>query len=83
MKPNPALLSMKSVFQVMKSNLAFHSNPALNVLRDQIKKGTLELCSSEPTQPYLSSENYVEILYLCMEKDIRDTEEGYEIITSI
>jgi hypothetical protein len=25
------------------------SNPALNILMDQIKEGMLELCSSEPT----------------------------------
>lgn len=76
MKLNPALQSMKSVFQVMKSNPSFtilsaqmktlKSSPALNILMDQIKEGMLELCSSEPTQSCLSSENYVEIFYYQM-----------------
>ena len=33
------------------------SNPALYVLRERIRKG-LQLYSSEPTEPYLSSQNY-------------------------
>jgi pre-mRNA-processing factor 8 len=36
------------------------SNPALNVLRERIRKG-LQLYSSEPTEPYLSSQNYGEL----------------------
>ena len=36
------------------------SNPALYVLRERIRKG-LQLYSSEPTEPYLSSQNYGEI----------------------
>ncbi|RHN38913.1 putative JAB1/MPN/MOV34 metalloenzyme domain, ribonuclease H-like domain, PRO8NT [Medicago truncatula] len=35
-------------------------NPALYVLRERIRKG-LQLYSSEPTEPYLSSQNYGEI----------------------
>ena len=33
------------------------ANPALHVLRERIRKG-LQLYSSEPTEPYLSSQNY-------------------------
>lgn len=36
------------------------SNPALYVLRERIRKG-LQLYSSEPTEPYLSSQNYGEL----------------------
>lgn len=35
-------------------------NPALYVLRERIRKG-LQLYSSEPTEPYLSSQNYTEL----------------------
>lgn len=35
-------------------------NPALFVLRERIRKG-LQLYSSEPTEPYLSSQNYSEL----------------------
>jgi pre-mRNA-processing factor 8 len=35
-------------------------NPALYVLRERIRKG-LQLYSSEPTEPYLSSQNYSEL----------------------
>ncbi|CAI9103862.1 OLC1v1002436C1 [Oldenlandia corymbosa var. corymbosa] len=41
-------------------NKIMKSNPALYVLRDRIRKG-LQLYSSEPTEPYLSSQNYGEI----------------------
>lgn len=40
--------------QIMKAN------PALYVLRERIRKG-LQLYSSEPTEPYLSSQNYGEL----------------------
>ncbi|MEW5319339.1 MAG: hypothetical protein WDW38_010498 [Sanguina aurantia] len=40
--------------QIMKSN------PAMYVLRERIRKG-LQLYSSEPTEPYLSSQNYGEL----------------------
>ena len=36
------------------------ANPALYVLRERIRKG-LQLYSSEPTEPYLNSTNYVEL----------------------
>ena len=36
------------------------ANPALYVLRERIRKG-LQLYSSEPTEPYLSSSNYGEL----------------------
>lgn len=36
------------------------ANPALYVLRERIRKG-LQLYSSEPTEPYLSSQNYGEL----------------------
>jgi len=35
-------------------------NPALFILRERIRKG-LQLYSSEPTEPYLSSQNYTEL----------------------
>lgn len=40
--------------------MPLQSNPALYVLRERIRKG-LQLYSSEPTEPYLSSQNYGEI----------------------
>ena len=36
------------------------ANPALYVLRERIRK-SLQLYSSEPTEPYLSSQNYGEL----------------------
>lgn len=36
------------------------ANPALYVLRERIRKG-LQLYSSEPTEPYLNSQNYSEL----------------------
>ena len=36
------------------------ANPALYVLRERIRRG-LQLYSSEPTEPYLSSQNYGEL----------------------
>eukprot|EP00605_Chrysophyceae_sp_TOSAG23-4_P000128 GSChrysophyteH1.ASY1.ANO1.147.1 assembled CDS len=44
--------------QVMQKLL--RDNPALYVLRERIRKG-LQLFSSEPTEPYLSSQNYTEL----------------------
>ncbi|CAI8609898.1 unnamed protein product [Vicia faba] len=44
--------------QVM--NKIMKSNPALCILRERIRK-SLQLYSSEPTEPYLSSQNYREI----------------------
>ncbi|CAF1810014.1 unnamed protein product [Brassica napus] len=41
-------------------NKIMKANPALHALRDRIKKG-LQLYSSAPTEPYLSSQNYGEI----------------------
>ncbi|GMH03627.1 hypothetical protein Nepgr_005466 [Nepenthes gracilis] len=41
-------------------NKIMKSNPALYVLRERIRKG-LQLYSSEPTEPYLSSQNYGEV----------------------
>ncbi|KAL8155657.1 hypothetical protein AgCh_000888 [Apium graveolens] len=41
-------------------NKIMKSNPALYVLRERIRKG-LQLYSSEPTEPHLSSQNYGEI----------------------
>eukprot|EP01059_Diplonema_ambulator_P028161 TRINITY_DN46898_c0_g1_i1.p1 TRINITY_DN46898_c0_g1~~TRINITY_DN46898_c0_g1_i1.p1 ORF type:complete len:2356 (+),score=890.26 TRINITY_DN46898_c0_g1_i1:207-7070(+) len=46
------------VGQAMNKIMKF--NPALYVLRERIRKG-LQLYSSEPTEPYLSSQNYGEI----------------------
>merc|ERR1719263_692298 len=50
MKP----LVTQAMAKVMKSN------PALYVLRERVRKG-LQLYSSEPTEPYLSSQNYGEL----------------------
>lgn len=36
------------------------ANPALYVLRERVRK-SLQLYSSEPTEPYLSSQNYGEL----------------------
>ncbi|EGR30484.1 pre-mRNA processing factor 8, putative [Ichthyophthirius multifiliis] len=41
-------------------NKIMKCNPALYVLRERIRKG-LQLYSSEPTEPYLSSSNYSEL----------------------
>eukprot|EP01062_Namystynia_karyoxenos_P058492 TRINITY_DN50017_c0_g1_i1.p1 TRINITY_DN50017_c0_g1~~TRINITY_DN50017_c0_g1_i1.p1 ORF type:complete len:2366 (+),score=967.90 TRINITY_DN50017_c0_g1_i1:106-7098(+) len=41
-------------------NKIMKSNPAMYVLRERIRKG-LQLYSSEPTEPYLSSQNYGEL----------------------
>lgn len=48
------------VFFLIKYLSGVQSNPALYVLRERIRKG-LQLYSSEPTEPYLSSQNYGEI----------------------
>ena len=50
MKP----LMQQAMAKIMKAN------PALFVLRERIRKG-LQLYSSEPTEPYLSSSNYSEL----------------------
>ncbi|PNH07205.1 Pre-mRNA-splicing factor 8 [Tetrabaena socialis] len=47
-------LVVQAMAKIMKSN------PALYVLRERIRKG-LQLYSSEPTEPYLSSQNYGEL----------------------
>lgn len=41
-------------------NKIMKQNPALYVLRERIRKG-LQLYSSEPTEPYLNSQNYSEL----------------------
>ncbi|KAF6154776.1 hypothetical protein GIB67_032388 [Kingdonia uniflora] len=41
-------------------NKIIKPNPALYVMRERIRK-CLQLYSSEPTKPYLSSQNYGEI----------------------
>ena len=50
MKP----LIQQAMAKIMKAN------PALFVLRERIRKG-LQLYSSEPTEPYLNSQNYSEL----------------------
>jgi pre-mRNA-processing factor 8 len=50
MKP----LIQQAMAKVMKAN------PAAHVLRERIRKG-LQLYSSEPTEPYLNSQNYSEL----------------------
>ena len=47
-------LVQQAMAKIMKSN------PALYVLRERIRKG-LQLYSSEPTEPYLNSQNYSEL----------------------
>jgi pre-mRNA-processing factor 8 len=49
----------KSLMQAAMSKI-IKANPALFVLRERIRKA-LQLYSSEPTEPYLSSQNYSEL----------------------
>ena len=56
------------------------ANPALYVLRERIRKG-LQLYSSEPTEPYLSSQNYGElfsnqIIWFVEDTNVRDSASG-------
>ncbi|KAF8757846.1 U5 snRNA binding [Rhizoctonia solani] len=50
---------MKPLIQQAMSKI-MKANPALHVLRERIRKG-LQLYSSEPTEPYLNSQNYSEL----------------------
>jgi pre-mRNA-processing factor 8 len=52
--PGSKTLILQAMAKIMKSN------PALYVLRERIRKG-LQLYSSEPTEPYISSQNYGEL----------------------
>lgn len=52
--PGVKPLIQQAMSKIMKAN------PALYVLRERIRKG-LQLYSSEPTEPYLSSQNYGEL----------------------
>jgi len=52
--PGVKTLLIKAMAKIMKSN------PALYVLRERVRKA-LQLYSSEPTEPYLSSQNYGEL----------------------
>ncbi|CAG0915719.1 unnamed protein product [Notodromas monacha] len=52
--PGSKPLVQQAMAKIMKAN------PALYVLRERIRKG-LQLYSSEPTEPYLSSQNYGEL----------------------
>jgi len=52
--PGVKPLVIRALAKIMKSN------PALYVLRERIRKG-LQLYSSEPTEPYLNSQNYGEL----------------------
>ena len=47
-------LVLQALAKIMKSN------PAMYVLRERVRKA-LQLYSSEPTEPYLSSQNYGEL----------------------
>lgn len=47
-------LMQQAMAKIMKAN------PALYVLRERVRKA-LQLYSSEPTEPYLSSQNYGEL----------------------
>ena len=51
--------SAKTLLQSTMSKI-MRANPALYVLRERIRKG-LQLYSSEPTEPYLNSQNYGEL----------------------
>ena len=52
--PGSKALLQQAMAKIIKAN------PALYVLRERIRKG-LQLYSSEPTEPYLSSQNYREL----------------------
>eukprot|EP00199_Chlamydomonas_sp_CCMP681_P000039 CAMPEP_0119105026 /NCGR_PEP_ID=MMETSP1180-20130426/3084_1 /TAXON_ID=3052 ORGANISM="Chlamydomonas cf sp, Strain CCMP681" /NCGR_SAMPLE_ID=MMETSP1180 /ASSEMBLY_ACC=CAM_ASM_000741 /LENGTH=1353 /DNA_ID=CAMNT_0007089951 /DNA_START=3 /DNA_END=4064 /DNA_ORIENTATION=+ len=52
--PGVKALVIQAMAKIMKSN------PALYVLRERVRK-SLQLYSSEPTEPYLSSQNYGEL----------------------
>ena len=52
--PGMKILLQNAMLKIMKSN------PALYVLRERIRKN-LQLYSSEPTEPYLSANNYSEL----------------------
>eukprot|EP01083_Nonionella_stella_P133277 405152_1 len=52
--PGAKPLLQQAMAKIMKAN------PALYVLRERVRKG-LQLYSSEPTEPYLSSQNYGEL----------------------
>lgn len=52
--PGVKTLIQQAMNKIMKAN------PALYVLRERIRKG-LQLYSSEPTEPYLNSQNYAEL----------------------
>lgn len=52
--PGSKPLMQQALAKIMKAN------PAMYVLRERIRKG-LQLYSSEPTEPYLNSQNYSEL----------------------
>jgi pre-mRNA-processing factor 8 len=52
--PGSKPLVQQAMAKIMKAN------PALYVLRERVRKG-LQLYSSEPTEPYLNSQNYGEL----------------------
>lgn len=52
--PGVKMLMQQAMAKIMKAN------PALYVLRERLRKA-LQLYSSEPTEPYLSSQNYSEL----------------------
>lgn len=52
--PGVKPLLQQAMAKIMKAN------PALYVLRERVRKA-LQLYSSEPTEPYLSSQNYGEL----------------------
>jgi len=61
----------------LRSPCNTQANPALYVLRERIRKG-LQLYSSEPTEPYLSSQNYGElfsnqIIWFVDDTNVRDS----------
>ena len=63
------------------------ANPALYVLRERIRKG-LQLYSSEPTEPYLSSQNYGElfsnqIIWFVDDTNVSDSAKKTSSCTSI
>jgi pre-mRNA-processing factor 8 len=52
--PGSKALTLQAINKIMKAN------PAIYVLRERIRKG-LQLYSSEPTEPYLNSQNYTDL----------------------
>ena len=71
--PNCKTLMQQAMAKIIKAN------PTLYVLRERVRKG-LQLYSSEPTEPYLSSQNYSELFSATKTWFIDDTN-VYRVLT--